>query len=412
MLSRASLVVGLSILLAYPSRAAASDDYDPTSSAWNGLAGLVGLAARRQIPIATPSSVDVAQLAPGDALIVVFPTEELPLESLASFMQGGGQVVVADDFGRGEPLLSLYDIRRERGAPADSARLRGNDNLPVARPRLRHELAVGVTALVANHPATVRHDELAPVFAFDDDSRGLVLTGTVGDGRLVTISDPSVLINNMLRFRGNQRFAENLVDYLAARGGRLLLVTRDTPIRGRFGDDAGGRPIDRVQAWLSDFASADAPPIALLLAAVVIAAIFLVIAVSALPRRSPYDGREMFPRPAVAGGFAGRVEFFRRRPEHLLHPLLVYKFELEGELIRALDLPGRALLRDVTEALRGSAVPEADIERLRQLLIDLDELRRRQDHPPGPPRISATRFAHMVQTGEQILARIEGRAER
>src|SRR5436305_1984052 len=60
-----------------------------------------------------------------------------------------------------------------------------------------------------------------------------VAAGARGDGRFVALSDPSVLINDMLAFDGNLAFAAKLLDFLApVRPGRIILITGDTALTG------------------------------------------------------------------------------------------------------------------------------------------------------------------------------------
>src|SRR5690606_18421085 len=145
---------------------------------------------------------------------------------------------------------------------------------------------------------------------------------------------------------------------------------------------------------------ADTPPLALTLAALTLAAVLLVLAGSALPRRSPYTHDQMFHNPRQTGGFHGRVAFFRERSGNLLHPLMVYKFELEGALVHALGVPAGTRLKDLIDVMKRRGYSEGELASVRQLLLDLDDLWTRQDRPPSPPKISARRFSRMVATGE------------
>ncbi|MFW6050005.1 MAG: DUF4350 domain-containing protein [Myxococcota bacterium] len=399
----AALACALAATGICPGAAAAQKDYAAGSRAWNGLSRLSEIAAESGIPLRSPAQVDLSDLQPADAIVVVYPTKPLPTESLAGFMRAGGRVVVADDFGEAAGLLRAYGIRRHRLPDGKAPTLRGNANLPLATPheRLRHPLTQGVKAVVTNHPAVLVHPELEPLLTLGGRN-ALVLIGAVGAGRLVSIGDPSVLINNMLQFRGNRAFAGNLLRYVeGGQGGTVWLVANDTPLVGRFGQP--GEPLGRARSWLSEFATAEVPPLALMLASLLLVALLVLVASSSLPRQSPYEGASFLPGPARAGGFLGRIAFFRDRPAHLLHPLLVYKFELEGELVRRLGLRGRPLLRDVVAALRRRGIPEADVRALRDLMVELDHLRQVQDRPPGPPRIGERRFRRMVHTGERIL---------
>lgn len=381
--------------------------YRLESRDWDGLSELVAIADAAGVHLDTPREIDVSTLSGNDALFILFPGEPLPRASLSAFLRAGGRIAIADDFGEAGALLQSYGIRRS--APhlsSEVSYLRGNPALPLARPRSRHPLREDVHMLVTNHPAVLRHSELEPIAAFDEGPDALVLAGAVEEGRLVAIGDPSMFINNMLQFRDNRRFAENVFRYLdGGRGGRVLVATSTTQLTGRFGDGTGN-PIARLDEWLADFAHADTPPIALTLLAVVLVSILMVFAVSTLPLRSPYSSEALHPPAQYGGGFAGRVGFFAKRGGSLVHPALVYKFELEGELVRILGLDGRPLLRDVAAAAREAGLSGPDLQALRDLLLELDALRTRVDHPPAPPKVSPRDLHRMVDTGERILQRL------
>jgi hypothetical protein len=394
-------------LLGMAARAGAQPDYAPENLSWNGLSELVGLAVESGTPLQTPARLDLADLSARDGVLVVYPTAQTPGARMGAFLRAGGRLAVADDFGKGETLWAPYGIRRHHPGEWAGPSLRGNPRLAVAEPhgQLRHPLTSGVRALVTNHPTALRHADLEPLFTYGEDE-GLVMVGAVGHGRLVAIGDPSLLINNMLQFRGNRAFAANLLHYLeGGRGGRLWLVSGNTPITGRFRDPLD--PLARARGWMADVAAVDMPPIAVTLGSLLLMALFVLVATSALPRQSPYASPAMFPPPPMPGGFAGRVAFFRDRPQHLLHPLMVYKHELEGALVLHLGLRGRPDLDDVLTKLRRRGLSDAEVADLRDLLTELDHLRERMDRPPGAPRISERRFRSLVGTGERILARLE-----
>jgi hypothetical protein len=408
-LAISAALAALVACMSAPGRVRADADYDPASDAWNGLSQLVAAARDIDVRVETPTRLDIGTLAPGDGLLIVYPTAPLPVDAIGAFLKAGGRAALADDYGTGAALLTAYQITRRAPDPAAGLRLRGNDALLVARPEGAHPLSEGVGALVTNHPEEVRHRELEPIFAFDRGGSALVLAGAVGAGRLVTLGDPSVLINNMQQFRGNRRFATNLVRYLAeGRSGRLVLVGGRTPIVGRFGEVGADRPLHDLRRALEQAARASLPPPVLRLAAATLCAVLLVFAASALPRRSPYDGAAMFARPAHAGGFEGRVAHFRDGKRELTMPALVYKAELEAEIVRRLGLSGLAVLRDVLTGLQARGATKAQIEEARALLLDLDAFERRHERS-APTHVTAARFESMVRRGEQLLALLPDR---
>ncbi|MCZ7678949.1 MAG: hypothetical protein M5U28_09425 [Sandaracinaceae bacterium] len=113
----------------------------------------------------------------------------------------------------------------------------------------------------------------------------------------------------------------------------------------------------------------------------------------------------MFARAPAQGGFVGRVRFFARNPSDLLAPLMVYKLELEAEILRRLSLGGQSLLRDVLGAMRAKGMSEDDVEAMRALLLRLDRLRDQLDRPDAS-RVGRKQFREVVATGERLLARL------
>src|SRR5690606_38491163 len=170
------------------------------------------------------------------------------------------------DFGAGGSLLDVFQIGRGPPSTERALKLRGNAALLVARPVGSHRLTTGVPALVANHPAIVYHRSLEPIFELTA-GEALVLAGAVGPGRLVVLSDPSVLIDNMLELRGNRTFAENAIDYLDdARGGRLFVVGPRARLAGRFGEPGADRLLHDLRASLEQVAGLRLPPLAMRIA--------------------------------------------------------------------------------------------------------------------------------------------------
>ena len=227
-------IVCLGFLGLWHSSAQADGDFEPQNHEWNGLSELVAICRGASISVQTPASLDLGTLSPDDAVLLVYPRSEISVEGLSEFLKAGGRVAVADDFGTASSLLRAYQIRRTAPSDRDALRLRGNNALLVARAQSPHPLTEGVGALVSNHPAALHHADLTPLFTLSDND-ALVLAGAVGDGRFVAIGDPSTLINNMLEFRGNRRFAENLVQYLTERRGKLFIMVGNHEVRGIYG---------------------------------------------------------------------------------------------------------------------------------------------------------------------------------
>lgn len=396
-------IIFLGFLGPWGSSAQADGDFEPQNREWNGLSELVRICRAASISVQTPTSLDLGTLSADDAVLLVYPRSEISVEGLSEFLKAGGRVAVADDFGTATSLLRAYQIRRTAPSDRDALRLRGNNSLLVARPGSPHPLTDGVGALVSNHPAALHHVDLTPLYTLSQGD-ALVLAGAVGDGRFVAIGDPSTLINNMLEFRGNRRFAENLVQYLTERRGKLFIMVGDDEVRGIYGTPGADKPFHAVRAAIERLLRIPIPKTAVQLFAVMLFAILLLVAATALPRKSPYDGRSMFARPPASGGFVGRVQYFMSRGENFLQPLMVYKFELEGEILRKMNLSTQPLLRDVVEALTAHGATTAEVAQARDLLLTLDQLHAAQDRPPSPPVVSRAKFRELVDRGESVVA--------
>jgi len=240
----ASLVLLVLSLFANTAHAAS---FDLTSSDWEGSSRLVSITrdAIGANRVHVVEELDYSELAPNDGLLMLHPQGNFDLDELTAFMKMGGRVAVADDFGDGDRLLERFHVVRSPG-PSDPKRmLHGNPHLALAEPTGDHPLVQGVDAVVLNHPTVVRHAGLTSFLriplAGGDAGPDVALLGTVGDksGRLVAIGDPSMFINAMLRFRGNQAFTRNLVRFLVdgnatgmKRESRLYIVTGHFKERG------------------------------------------------------------------------------------------------------------------------------------------------------------------------------------
>lgn len=175
--------------------------------------------------------LDYGTLTPNDAVVFVHPKVALDEPSLSAFLADGGRVAVLDDFAKGGSLLSKYGIKRI-AAPSDPVlTLRRNSQLPIAEPsvqqvsdkeRGRHPMTLHVKQVITNHPRALSHPDLTPVLeiaSLSESPRAIAVTGVIAQrGRLLACSDPSIFINLMMRYPGNRRFAQGMIDYLASRG--------------------------------------------------------------------------------------------------------------------------------------------------------------------------------------------------
>ena len=395
-------VLACAMALAFgASVARAQQEYAPDNTEWDGLSEFMAVAEENHIAIDTPTDLDLGSLTPEDAIVILFPTANLPT-GLGGFMAEGGRVAIADDFGAAGSFLTSFGITRR---PTATNGLRGNPNLPIAAPSGAHPITAGVSALVTNHPTTLHHPELVPVFSIGDQSEAVVLAGAVGSGRLIVLGDPSVLINNMMQFRGNKRFALNLLQYLTSNGGsgRVFLVLPGAALHGRFGTLNADRPLERTRLALERATSLDLPDLMVRMLAGAIAAILLLFAVSALPRSSPYQPSIFLPwAPPRLGGTGGRLDQLRA-DTNALPSALVYRFELLVELRRKLRLHPDTATPHVLRALAAVRVEAGVLRDGTQTLRRLEQLWEQVDLKGRSPRLSRAALGSMVERGEALL---------
>ncbi len=211
-------------------------DFDLSSSAWNGLGTFGSVARSAGLTVKGPDEFRLEELGERDAVLFVHPTRAVEASALTALARRGNAIVVADHVGEAKDALARLGLLRERpGLLEDAERYRDLSFAPIASPTAPGSpLAKDVRGLVTNHPALfTRTGQMSPIFGFPSGETA-VAEGRVGRGRIIAISDPSILINRMLELEDNLQFAINLVRELRVAQGaeRLVVVTGDARVSG------------------------------------------------------------------------------------------------------------------------------------------------------------------------------------
>jgi hypothetical protein len=299
------------MLVASIARADDMADYDPRSSAWNGMAQFVALAEGGGYTVTPVSELEWSELGADDILFLIYPTKRVDPTRLSDFVQAGGNVILADDFGDSEDAMSgLGLLRASQTPPKASHYYEGRQWAPIATAQSDHPIARDVGEVVTNHPAALSHVEGATtVIGFDEGA--LVVAGERGTGRFVAVSDPSIFINRMQQepFHGNVQLAANILRWLDRdhRATHIVLLRGDIAMYGDpqpFIDDPhggkAGRAIGAINKWLGARSEWLLTAGAMKAVAAALAFVLLVLAIVALPvRRGPrIDGAWLkFARP-------------------------------------------------------------------------------------------------------------------
>jgi hypothetical protein len=236
-------------------------DYDPHSTAWNGMAQFVALAEGMGFDVTPVSELEWSELGAHDILFLVYPLRRVDPNRLSAFVQAGGNVVIADDFGEGrDAMTGLGLMRAEARMPKATRYYEGRLWAPIATAKGDHPIAREVGEVVTNHPAALDHVEGATtVVGFDEGA--LVVAGERGTGKFVAVADPSIFINRMQQepFHGNVALTVNILDWLSRDGSarHIVLLRGDVAMYGDpqpFIDDPRGgklgRSIAELNTWL------------------------------------------------------------------------------------------------------------------------------------------------------------------
>lgn len=417
-------------MLATPAPALAGA-FDVNDGTWEGCSELLEI-ARAELGTARVSAVAVLdwnQVQPEDGVLVLHPVQALDPDESTAFMKAGGRLAIVDDFGRGDDTLRRFRIERTTTPTRPAAALRNRPALAIAEPVVDttsgqpvgpHPVVSNVQRLVTNHATGLRHPNLSPVLrirAIGEPDVIVAVAGQVDKGRLFAMSDPSALINMMLRYPGNRAFGVGLVRYLVdedgaqPRRGRLFIVANRFDQEGSFGGETTLRKdLDAQLAALAralEDARRDGFPTALLIALAAIAGLGVAVWVarsSARPYRSPMP-RYARPTPLVAqGGVAGRFAVLAAPTS----PRALILLELKSALFEAMalrfglesDPSPEALTRLVT---REGSLDERALSAFKEVLSTMHRVEASMV-AGRPANVSRPALAHAAKVVREALA--------
>lgn len=259
-----SLTVVGALVIAAGMSSASFGLYNP---AWDGTSELraeveaVGVASAIVQDTVAYDDVD-----PNNAIAVVLSPAasygQADAAQLRAFVEAGGTLLVAEDFGpHADPLLAAVgaSARFDGGLLRDEREHDRSPAMPVATDVTPHPLTGGASQVTFNHGTAVETNGAtvlvnSSAYAYLDRNRdgrpgvdetvGVYPVATVervGDGRVVVVGDPSVFINAMLDRPDNRAFTRGLLgthDRMlidVSHAARLpplaaaLLVVRDAP---------------------------------------------------------------------------------------------------------------------------------------------------------------------------------------
>lgn len=210
-----------------------AEPYHPLNAGWNGCSKVVSAATNVTLLI----SYSKLPLNSSSLLAIVGPSIQFSDDEsskVRSFLEGGGSVLVADDFGTGNSLLQRLSIgARFSGKPlADLYYYSKSPTFPVISDFSPNSLTENVSTVILNRPSFLEIDNSSQVttfassspFSFIDltvenmplanetiDSYPVMVNAKIGRGTLILISDPSMFVNDMIDLHDNMQLLRNLL---------------------------------------------------------------------------------------------------------------------------------------------------------------------------------------------------------
>lgn len=364
--------------------------FDLAGSDWEGCAELVRLARTELGPlrVVATGQIDFHELKPDDGLLLLYPEKNLDVDELSKFMRAGGRVVMLDDFGRGDSLLRHFGMERVASPRRPAEFLRRNPQLALAEPASAHPVVSEVSRVVTNHPTGLSHPDLSPVLKIRGNGEAdvvVAVAGAVGQGRLLAVGDPSIVMNSMLRYGGNKSFARGLVRYAVdhdswgKRGGRLFIASGGFEQKGTYGDEESS-----WSDWKRSLLDAlevmrhDGMPSWIAYGLAIAIGLALVVWVGSRAGRlhKPITPRFVRRTPAVAqGGVAGHAAVIAAPQTSRVLAVLELKSALEEQLTSILGLPKVPGHTELMTQVQARGLLDAEgVVALRRLLLRMSNV--------------------------------------
>ena len=398
--------------------------FDPAGRDWEGYADFVKL-LRDEVGgsrVVVTNQIDWNAVHANDALLLVYPDHSVDSSSVGAFVRAGGRLALLDDFGAGDDLLGSFGIQRVPLPARPALALRDNPDLPIADPGPNPTpLTQGVDRVVTNHASGLRQPLLNTVLrvrAADGSEVPLALSASSGDGRLVAVGDPSIVINSMLRYAGNREFAKNLAHYLTdgRDAGPVHVVVRSFTETGAY-RGAGGPGHEWFTALRQAGASVGQdglPGWVLYWLTFIVTSLVLawIIPRTARTYRS-LPPRFTRPTPTLAqGGAAGHAAALGAAQAYRGHAMIEWRRAFVEDLTGYFGLPGDASSAEVVRRIARLGAVDAEairaIERLLLRMAEIDTMiAARQTHALEPIRDDEVLAAGRLV--RQVLGLVHGK---
>lgn len=230
--------------------AISNNDYSIYNQGWNGLSTLRDNVESMgyQVKPLLSSVSSINRINEPAILLAIGPRlfyDPIASTAMIDFLSAGGGLLVADDFGSANFLLTFSGVVGPSFSGQmmlDTGSFDKNCALPVIRDFASHPITQGVSAIELNFPTAIGGGGFTPLamtttsswldadrdYEYDSGeyTGPFAVIGTVqqGNGSVVLVSDPSVFNNDMIGRQDNARFAENVISWLTGGNTSILIV--------------------------------------------------------------------------------------------------------------------------------------------------------------------------------------------
>jgi len=220
-----------------------SFDYGLSNNNWNGASMIYEITKEKGYNTRSLESIQIAYNSKNSVLVILYPDFGVDPVELYNYVVKGGNVLIADDFGYGNYVLSKFPVSFGYGEVGNEKYNYGGKNYaPIVSSFQERVIAKPETNVVTNHPtyliSNIKQQELAyfPQASYvdknfnsvkdqDEPDEFLLFANAfeLGKGRIIVLSDPSIFTNGMLELGDNKAFYENALTWLS-RGSTYYTV--------------------------------------------------------------------------------------------------------------------------------------------------------------------------------------------
>jgi hypothetical protein len=226
----------------YPSHA----DFMRSNPSWNGLKDF---SHKTHADMAT--SLSKVETGPERVLLTIpyLQYNDNDLQKITGFVQGGGTLLVLDDYGYGNQILEGLglDMRFDGKPMLDPYLCYRNQKLPIITDLAPYMQDSGIKSLILNHATALNVSGSGQILARSSDSAYIdrnensfrdagepqgpfviAAKAALGQGTVIAVADPSLLINSMEDRADNEAFIDELIS-VAGENPKIYVDTAHLP---------------------------------------------------------------------------------------------------------------------------------------------------------------------------------------